>query len=103
MVTSTTSPYHSSDTHVFLVTPPPVGVHQRSIVLSTRTPPIALDRDFEVTKEYAMAVKQIGEEQGLGVVDVWTGIWDKAGRDERALSKYLEDGLHLNADGHEAS
>jgi hypothetical protein len=83
------------------MTPPPVNTYQRGADLAARDPPVALDREFEVTKKYAMAVKEVGEEEGLGVVDVWTKVWDKAGREECALSRYLWDGLHLNSAGYE--
>lgn len=102
MINSPSSPHYSPDTEVILITPPPVNTYQREVELKNRDSPVKLDREFEATRSYAMAVKNVGEEMGLGVADVWTRIWEKAGKNERALSKYLWDGLHLNGEGYEA-
>lgn len=59
-----------------------------------------LDRTFENTREYAREVGRVGEKEGIPVVDVWTKLWEGAGQDERALNKYLYDGLHLNEAGY---
>lgn len=65
-----------------------------------RDPPVELDRTFENTREYAKEVGRVGEKEGIPVVDVWTKLWENAGQDERALEKYLYDGLHLNEAGY---
>lgn len=65
-----------------------------------RDPPVELDRTFENTREYAREVGRVGEKEGIPVVDVWTKLWEGAGQDERALNKYLYDGLHLNEAGY---
>ncbi|KAJ7752012.1 GDSL Lipase/Acylhydrolase [Mycena metata] len=93
---------HSADpsTKIILVTPPPVNTHQRLANLASRDPPLALDRNFEVTKEYAEAVKAAAGASNVPVVDVWTAIWKAAGEREEALSRYLSDGLHLLPDGY---
>jgi len=101
LVLSPTSSRYSPSTHVILITPPPVNTYQRGAALASRNPPVELDRKFEVTREYAEAVKQVGFDENVEVIDIWTGIWEAAGKDERALSKYLEDGLHLNAAGYD--
>lgn len=72
-----------------MITPPPVNTHQWT------------DRIFEETKLYAEAAKEVGAQVGVPVADVWTEIWEAAGRDERACERYLLDGLHLNAAGYE--
>lgn len=59
-----------------------------------------MDRDFEVTRQYAEAVKEVGKKEGVPVVDVWTKLYDAVGRDERKLDKFMDDGLHLNAVGY---
>jgi len=46
-------------------------------------------------------VVKTAQEEGVAVADVWTVIWEAAGKDERALSAYLLDGVHLNAKGYE--
>lgn len=82
-----------------------MNTHQRGADLASRSPPQALDRLFDTTKAYADAVKTVGdsyaEDANVAVLDIWTDLWEAAGKDERALSRYLLDGLHLNADGYE--
>jgi len=43
----------------------------------------------------------VGRQENLPVVDVWNAVYDAAGRNERALDRFLEDGLHLNAAGYD--
>ncbi|KAJ7046617.1 GDSL Lipase/Acylhydrolase [Mycena alexandri] len=100
LVHSAESPYYSPSTKIILVTPPPVNTHQRLADLASRDPPLALDRNFEVTKEYAEAVTAVAVASNVAVVDVWTAIWKAAGEREEALPKYLSDGLHLLPDGY---
>jgi hypothetical protein len=57
-------------------------------------------RVFETTKSYAEAVKEVGEKENVPVADIWTPIFDGAGRSEEGCEKYLSDGLHLNGDGY---
>ncbi|KAF5391475.1 hypothetical protein D9757_001940 [Collybiopsis confluens] len=101
LVQSPRSEYYSRDTRIILVTPPPVNTHARRADLEGRSPPLQLDRDFETTRRYAEIVKDVALEKKVGIVDIWTRIWDAAGRDEGALNKYLGDGLHLNGAGYE--
>jgi len=89
MVKSPTSAYYSPDTRIILITPPPVNTYQWAA------------RGFAETKSYAEAVKEVGTQVGVPVADVWTEIWEAAGRDERACERFLHDGLHLNAAGYE--
>lgn len=103
LIKSAESDYYSPDTRIVLITPPPVNTHQRRADLEARTPPLKLDRLFDVTREYAEAVKHVGRETGVPVVDIWSAIWAAAGEDETALSIFLPDGLHLNASGYQAS
>ena len=84
-----------------LIAPPPVNIYQRGADLASRDPPKELDRSFEVTKQYAEAVKEVGSEKTVPVVDVWTVLWEAVGKDERKLEQVLSDGLHLNAAGYE--
>lgn len=100
MLSSPSSPYHSPQTRILLITPPPINTYQRGADLSTRDPPVNLDREFDVTAQYAQAVRDVGAKESVPVVDVFSALWEAVGHDERALSKYLGDGLHLNADGY---
>ena len=56
---------------------------------------------FDFTRLYAEAVVQTAEEEGVAVADIWTVVWEAAGKREEALNAYLSDGLHLNAKGYE--
>lgn len=102
-VTSPTSARYSPKTRIILITPPPVNTFQRGADLASREPPLKLDRDFDVTRQYAEAVKEVATREGVAVVDCWTLLWEAAGKDERALSAYLYDGLHLNGAGYGVS
>ncbi|KZV71806.1 SGNH hydrolase [Peniophora sp. CONT] len=87
---------------VVLITAPPVNTIQRGADLSSRDPPKELDRSFEVTRQYAELVKEVGKEKGVPVVDVWTALWEAVGKEEKRLEEVLSDGLHLNATGYNA-
>lgn len=100
LVKAPQSEHYSPHTRILLITPPPINTQQRTADLQTRNPPMELDRKFEITKEYADAVKEVGRKEGVHVLDVWTALYEAAGRDEASLAKFLDDGLHLNADGY---
>jgi len=100
MVKSPTSSYYSPTTRIILITPPPVNTFQRRADLESRVPPLTLDRDFEVTKEYAESVRVVARSEGVALVDVWSALWEAAGKDEKSLSKFLIDGVHLNEEGY---
>ena len=89
MVKSPTSAYYSPETRIILITPPPVNTKQWGT-----------DRVFESTRSYAVAVKEVGERENVPVADIWTQMFDGAGRSEEGCAKYLYDGLHLNSDGY---
>ncbi|KAF8652721.1 hypothetical protein AX16_004221 [Volvariella volvacea WC 439] len=90
LIRSPASPHHSPETRIALITPPPVNTIQWN----------RGDRLFDVTRQYAGAVLEIGREEDVPVVDVWTALWKAAGETEQALSEYLSDGLHLTATGY---
>ncbi|KAI0070356.1 SGNH hydrolase [Panus rudis PR-1116 ss-1] len=100
-VTSPSSPQYSSITKIILITPPPVNTYQRGADLASREVPRDLDREFDVTRQYADAVKEVGAKEGVAVLDLWTELYEAAGREERRLSEYLSDGLHLNQAGYQ--
>lgn len=101
MVQDEASPYYSPTTRIILISPPPVNTHQRLADLQSRNPPIALDRDFHTTRMYADAVKDVAHAKGVAFIDIWTALWKGAGMKENDLTKYLNDGLHLNAAGYQ--
>ena len=86
-----------SDTRVILITPPPLNDFQWGKRVEIGLP---ADREFEVTRKYAEAAKAVGEKEGIPVVDVWTAIWEAAGKEQEGLEKYLIDGLHLTVAGY---
>ena len=94
------SRYYSPDTRIILISPPPVNTYQRRANLESRDPPRLLDRNFETTRAYAQAVRDVALEKGVGFTDVWGTLWQAAGKREEALSRYLYDGLHLNRAGY---
>ncbi|CAL1703746.1 unnamed protein product [Somion occarium] len=100
-VTSPSSPHYSAITKIILITPPPVNTHQRGADLASRDPPRPLDREFETTHQYAEAVKIVGAQEGVPVIDLWTILYDACGRVEEKLSEYLYDGLHVNQKGYQ--
>ncbi|KZV96498.1 SGNH hydrolase [Exidia glandulosa HHB12029] len=94
--------YHAPErTKILLVTPPPIEEKAIAHVLATVfNPPQPLDRQFDNTKLYAEAVKAVGAEHDVPVIDMWSAIWDAAGQNVEALGQFLPDGLHLNAAGY---
>jgi isoamyl acetate esterase len=94
-VTHLDSPRYSPGTRIILATPTPVEEILAAKTLESTA------RTFDVTKEYAMAVRDVGIAEGIPVADVWTRIWEESGKQERALGKYLVDGLHLSNAGYQ--
>ena len=78
-IKSPTSPYYAPWTRIIILTAPPVNTYQRGADLAARDPPRALDRLFDVTKQYATAAREVGETEGVPVVDVWTMLWEACG------------------------
>jgi lysophospholipase L1-like esterase len=103
MIKSPSSVYYSPTTRIILITPPPVNTFQRRAELESRIPPLNLDRDFEVTKAYAESVREVARSEDVALVDVWTALWEAAGEDEKSLSKFLMDGVHMNEEGYRVS
>jgi lysophospholipase L1-like esterase len=99
LVHSPESVYYSPSTRIVLMSPPPVNTYQRVVDLASRPVPLVLDRDFETTRAYANAVKGVAQAKRVAFVDIWTEFWQAAGEQERALDRYLIDGLHPNAEG----
>ncbi|GAA5983446.1 hypothetical protein JCM5350_007653 [Sporobolomyces pararoseus] len=100
LVRSPDSPYYSPSTIPILITPPPVDAAVRNNELTSRVPPRVPDRDSEMTRQYAGAVREVAQKEEIHVVDVWTAIDEKA-KEAGGLDKYLSDGLHLTGAGYE--
>ncbi|KAG5647150.1 hypothetical protein DXG03_001105 [Asterophora parasitica] len=101
LVHSPSSRYYSPNTRIILISPPPVNTYQRRENLESRSPPQLLDRHFETTRKYAEVVQGVAQEKNVGFTDVWTALWEAAGKDEPSLSKFLYDGLHLSGQGYQ--
>ncbi|KAF8497245.1 SGNH hydrolase [Russula emetica] len=85
---------HSPETRLLLITPPPIHVPSMDVDMQpTRT--------FDVTKAYAEEVKKVGEAENVPVVDVWTRIWEAAGKNKETVKDFFTDGLHLGKSGYE--
>jgi tartrate dehydratase alpha subunit/fumarate hydratase class I-like protein len=85
------------------MSPPPVNTYQRAADLGSRPVPLDLDRNFETTRAYANAVKEVAQAKHVAYADIWTEFWQAAGEQESALDKYLIDGLHPNAEGYKVT
>lgn len=102
-VRSPDSSRYSPDTRVILLTPPPVDPKRWELTLEETAEGDEqglFQRKFEVTRQYAEAARDVGAHEGMPVVDVWTRIWEAAGRDTERLGEFLYDGLHLNEKGY---
>ena len=100
MVRSPESPRYSPDTRVILINSPPLNAEQWAARQGAQDPPRPLERDSAVTKTYAEAAVEVGAQEGVAVVDAWTALYEAAGKEEKALRKFLTDGLHLNEAGY---
>ncbi|TFK85834.1 SGNH hydrolase [Polyporus arcularius HHB13444] len=100
MVRSPESPRYSPDTRVILINSPPLNAEQWAGRQAAQEPPRPMERDSAVTRTYAEAAVEVGAQEGVAVVDAWTALYDAAGREEKALKKFLTDGLHLNEAGY---
>lgn len=97
MVKDPSSPYHSPDTRIVLITAPPIvpaawRAHcvERWKQNGSQGPEPAEDRSPEVTKQYAVACVEVAKQEGVEVVDAWTSIVDAAGgSDGESLAPYF--------------
>jgi isoamyl acetate esterase len=90
------SQWYSPETRVLLITPPPIHIPSMGVDMQPM-------RTFDVTKAYAEEVKKVGEAENVPVVDVWTVIWEAAGKSKETVKGFLTDGLHLGKAGYEVS
>ncbi|KAL7414348.1 SGNH hydrolase-type esterase domain-containing protein [Mrakia frigida] len=86
----------SPSTSIVLITPPPISPDDRASAIYPRP----LDRDPEVTKQYAEAVIAVAKETKLPVVDLWNGVVDAVEGGEKNVGSVMRDGLHLNKAGY---
>ncbi|TIA40119.1 GDSL lipase/acylhydrolase family protein [Aureobasidium pullulans] len=98
---------------LILLTPPPI--EERKALAHDKTNGInVMRRTASNTAKYAEAVRQLGKEFSLPVLDVWAAFMKEAGWKEgdplpgsseieqnQTLANMLHDGLHLNPEGYE--
>lgn len=106
------------EARLILVTPPPVDEEMCLGSSKAADPsfPDVVTRVASTTAQYANAVRQLGQESGLPVVDIWSALIQRAGgklgggvpitgslespRDE-VFQGFFRDGLHLSPSGYE--
>lgn len=88
LVRDPTSVSYSPKTKLLLLTPPPIDLLAGSV------------RTAERTRSYAEAVKAVGKEASVPVVDTWTDIMNATRKREGELGEYFTDGLHLSEKGY---
>ncbi|KAI0086606.1 SGNH hydrolase-type esterase domain-containing protein [Irpex rosettiformis] len=101
LVKSPSSEWYSPETRIIVLTPPPINSAQWAEFLKTLELGLdKSDRTVERTKTYADAVKEVAKKEGVAVVDVFELLWSAAGEREKALERFLTDGLHLKVEGY---
>ncbi|KAG0204957.1 hypothetical protein BGX28_003258 [Mortierella sp. GBA30] len=98
------SPNFSPHTQLILVTPAPVEdvMWETSLKAINQT----MDRSSNVTKEYAQACAEVGQDLNIPVVDLWSDIQCQVDgscelHESNQLQDYFMDGLHLRRMGNE--
>ncbi|KAK5174758.1 uncharacterized protein LTR77_001841 [Saxophila tyrrhenica] len=90
------------DIRIILITPPPV--HERTALNADRIrepnrEPV-LRRTAAATATYAQAVRELGDEMNLPVLDLWSAMMDRAGYHDNGVDDRLVPGSVANADDH---
>ncbi|KAI8647040.1 SGNH hydrolase-type esterase domain-containing protein [Parasitella parasitica] len=96
LVRNPQSRYYNPKLRLILITPPPINELQWKKNCDNNV----LNRTNKSARSYAECVSEIGRETDVPVADVWSCIMDKVHQQQRDLSDFLLDGLHLNANGY---
>eukprot|EP01018_Ginkgo_biloba_P009752 Gb_07780 [translate_table: standard] len=83
---------------IVLITPPPIDENGRRLYARATYGENAVElpeRTNEVTGAYAKTCVAVANESGVPVIDIWSGMQETLGWQE----KYLSDGLHLTPAG----
>ncbi|KAG0166516.1 hypothetical protein DFQ28_007190 [Apophysomyces sp. BC1034] len=99
LVLSPDSRFYNPKARVMLITPPPLNEPQWQRRCEENGE--ALNRTAESARVYADAVREVGRDCEVVVVDLWTKIMDRCELERRDLSDFLFDGLHLNGNGNQ--
>jgi hypothetical protein len=93
----------SPQTKIVLITPPPIYTPVvQELVNDRNDPPTEMNRSAEMQGTYVQAVKDIGREEKIPVVDAWEPIWEAAGsKQPEAVMPFLSDvGGFISAPAH---
>ncbi|CAB4473795.1 SGNH hydrolase [Rhizophagus irregularis] len=89
------SPYHSPETRILLVTPPPLNEEARVKHKGLK------DRKSDVTAKYAQACVDLANELNVPVLNLWKLMTDKVTLTNVTLNDLLSDGIHFSSFGNE--
>jgi lysophospholipase L1-like esterase len=98
LVKNPDSIYYNPKMRIILITPPPLNEIQWSKRCEEQGG--KLNRTNESARKYADCIVEIGRENDVAVADIWTEIMDKVDQENRDLSEFFLDGLHLNSNGY---
>lgn len=62
--------------------------------------PRELDRTEATTRDYARAVLDVGEKEGVPTLDLWQAVVSAVGGEDK-VGTVLRDGLHFNKEGYQ--
>jgi lysophospholipase L1-like esterase len=99
MVRNTDSIYYNPKMRIILITPPPVNEVQWEKHCESQGN--KLNRTNASVRKYVDCIKDIGRETNIPVADIWSEIMDDVDQNNRDLSEFLLDGVHLNANGYQ--
>ncbi|KAG0051373.1 hypothetical protein BGZ83_003839 [Gryganskiella cystojenkinii] len=107
MVHDPESPTYAPHVRIILIGPPPIDEERWAIRRKERS--MAMDRDKDVTRQYADAFLKVGREyqqknemselHQVDVIDTWGLMTAEVHAGRRTLNDYLRDGLHLASEG----
>ena len=80
---------------IILITPPPVCDDLWKVACKENS--IAFDRCYTVTKQYADAAVQAGQELDVTTVDLYSSM----PKEQDRIKQYFSDGVHFNSDGNQ--
>ncbi|KAL7321540.1 isoamyl acetate-hydrolyzing esterase [Mucor circinelloides] len=98
LVKNPQSRYYNPKLRLILITPPPINEAQWG--KKCEQDGGKLNRTNEAARSYAECISDIGRETNTPVADIWSRLMDKVHQEQRDLSDFLLDGLHLNANGY---
>lgn len=101
LVKNPESPFYNPKMRIILITPPPINEAQWEKRCNEQGD--KLNRTNKAARAYAECIMEIGRETNIPVADIWSEIMDKVQQQDRQLSDFFLDGLHLNANGYQVT